>query len=50
MINESNRTMWEWRLSILKKLRTENRTNLEIRHMQTALIKEIEYDLGSKND
>lgn len=46
MINESNRAMWEWRLSILKKLRTENRTNLEIRHMQTALIKEIEYDLG----
>lgn len=47
MINESNRAMWEWRLSVLKKLRTKNRTNLEIRHMQTALIKEIEYDLRS---
>lgn len=45
MIN--NRAIWEWRLSVLKKLRAENRTNLKIRHIQTELIKEIEYDLRS---
>lgn len=36
---------WEYRLSLLRELRKDNRSNLELRYLQTYWIRCIERDL-----
>ena len=36
---------WRWRLKVLKQAKKRNKTNLELRYLQTNLIRNIEKDL-----
>lgn len=44
------KTQWEWRLKILRQLRKENRTNLDLRYLQTKSIRDIELHLRGLYD
>ena len=45
MDNSIRHEMWKWRAKVLRKVASENRSNLMIRKMQLKLARSIERDL-----